>query len=104
MTKAQQLGITEFPYHEFDERGNRVYYERSDGYWEKYEYDGSGNEIYFENSNGYWIKIEYDEHGNEVYCEASNDGKIRRIASMIYRVVTSIMKTTMEKFGGKNND
>ncbi len=35
-------------------------------------YDEKGNEIYLENSNGYWAKWEYDEKGNETYFESSN--------------------------------
>lgn len=52
MTKAQQLGITEFPYYEYDSNGNLTYIESSDGDWAKYEYDDNGNEIYCEDSYG----------------------------------------------------
>jgi hypothetical protein len=40
----------------YDENGNIIYYEDTNGYWEKREYDDNGNEIYFENSDGYWRK------------------------------------------------
>jgi hypothetical protein len=56
----------------FDEQGNVIYYEYSDGYWVKREYDEKGNVIYYENSNGYWFKREYDEKGNKVFFEDSN--------------------------------
>jgi len=39
-----------------DKNGNRIYYENSDGDWEKKEYDSQGNQIYFKNSNGFWKK------------------------------------------------
>ena len=32
--------------------GNVIYFEDSDGYWEKREYDKNGNEVYYESSNG----------------------------------------------------
>ena len=35
-----------------DRNGALLYYEHSDGYWEKREYDSEGNQIYFENSEG----------------------------------------------------
>ena len=52
MTNAQILKVVHFPYQEFDERGNRVYREESDGYWIKREYDHSGDIVYWENSYG----------------------------------------------------
>jgi len=48
MTKAQQLGITEFPYQEFDSNGKLTYHEDSTGSWHKFEYDSNGNESYWE--------------------------------------------------------
>ena len=36
----------------YNEKGNRIYYEDSYGYWAKREYDEKGNEIYYENSSG----------------------------------------------------
>ena len=74
-TIAQQLNITNFPFEIKDEKGNRVYYEDSNGYWAKRHFDEKGNRIYFENSNGYWRKIQFDEKGNEIYYETSM-GKI----------------------------
>ncbi len=37
----------------YDEQGNRIYYENSDGGWSKKEYDDQGNKIYYEDNNGY---------------------------------------------------
>ena len=35
-----------------DKKGNRIYFERADGFWAKYEYDSQGNCIYYEDSDG----------------------------------------------------
>ena len=51
-TIAQQLGIKEFPFIINDSKGNRIYFESADGYWEKREYDSQGNRIYYKDSNG----------------------------------------------------
>ena len=69
MTKAQQLGITKFPYIEFDSFGNRTYYETSIGFWAKIDHDSNGNRIYSENSDGYWFKYDYDSLENNIYLE-----------------------------------
>ena len=75
--KARAMGITRFPYEEYDSNGNQTYYEHSNGCWERYEYDSTGNETYYENSNGYWVKQEYDSNGECTYYEDST-GKIIR--------------------------
>ena len=51
----------------YNSNGNLIYYENSDGKWDKWEYDPNGNQTYFEKSNGFWYKIEYDTNGNEIY-------------------------------------
>ena len=71
MTIAQQLKIKEFPFSIKDSKGKAIYYENSDGYWQKIEYDSNGNHIYFEDSNGYWSKREYDSNGNRIYYETT---------------------------------
>jgi len=38
---------------DYDEMGNMIYYEESDGYWEKYEYNDKSAITYYENSDGY---------------------------------------------------
>ncbi len=58
--------------YEYDNNGNQIYYEDSNGNWRKYEYDNNGNKVYYENSNGFWRKSEYDNNGNEIYYENSN--------------------------------
>ena len=75
MTIAQQLKIKEFPFEIKDSEGNLIYWENSDGYWEKCEFDSKGNKIYWEDSNGAWLKYEYDSEGKEIYWENS-DGEI----------------------------
>ena len=59
----------------YDEKGNRIYSEDSNGYWFKRDYDEKGNPIYYEDSNGYWDKSEYNEKGKRIYFEDS-DGEI----------------------------
>ena len=57
---------------EINRNGKVIYYEDSNGYWDKRECDSRGNRIYYETSNGYWSKKEYDSQGNEIYYEDSN--------------------------------
>jgi hypothetical protein len=54
---------------EYDENGKLIYFEDSEGFWEKTEYNENGNKIYRENSRGFWEKWEYDERGNLIYSE-----------------------------------
>ncbi len=58
-------------------------------------YDGNGNIIYFENSDGYWEKWEHDSNGNLIYSEDSN-GKI--IGNRNPKVKVT-MNQIVEKFG-----
>jgi YD repeat-containing protein len=59
----------------YNNQGNIIYYEDSNGIWDKKEYDDQGKLIYYEASDGYWGKYEYDSQGNEIYYEDS-DGEI----------------------------
>ena len=59
----------------FDNKGNEIYWEGSDGFWVKRKFDNKGNKIYYEDSNGYWGKSKYDNKGNEIYYEDSNGNK-----------------------------
>ena len=52
MTIAQQLGVKEFPFVIYDNRLDKLYYEDRTGYWCKREFDDDGNQIYYEDSNG----------------------------------------------------
>ena len=73
MTIAKQLKIKEFPFRIKDSNGKEIYYEQSDGYWEKREYDSKGKQIYWENSDGDWVKREWDSEGNGIYHENSDE-------------------------------
>ena len=55
----------------YNTNGKPIYYENSDGYWEKFEYNTNGKPIYYENSNGTWSKYEYNEQGKLNYYENS---------------------------------
>lgn len=51
-TKAKQLGITKFPYEEYDSMGKRTYFEDCCGSWFKFDFDLKGRLIYYESSSG----------------------------------------------------
>jgi len=51
-TKARQLGITKFPYREYDGNNNQTYWEGHNGTWWKWRCDTKGDEIYHEDSDG----------------------------------------------------
>jgi hypothetical protein len=72
MTRTQELGITVFPYREFDSNSRETYHEESSGTWVKREFDSNGNQTYYENYTGYWVKKEYDSMGKKIYSEDSN--------------------------------
>jgi len=38
-----------------DSKGNRLYSETEEGFWDKMEYDDNGNVTYREDSNGKWV-------------------------------------------------
>ena len=61
-----------------NKNGKRIYWENSDGYWEKWEYDWQGNEIYFESSDGVWIKKEWNSQGKRIYYESSSGFWVKR--------------------------
>jgi hypothetical protein len=52
MTIAQQLKVKQFPFVIKNDAGNQIYWEESDGYWEKREFNDNGNQIYFEDNTG----------------------------------------------------
>ena len=72
-TKAQQLGITDFPYEERDKNGYVTYWENSYGDWELSVVNDVGNVTYHESSGGYSWNSKFDNDGNEIYCDY-NDG------------------------------
>jgi len=72
-TKAQLLGVTQFPYTETDGNGNIVYLEWDDGKWYKWLYNDNRKISYSESSYGRWFKYKYDDKLNLTYFEI-NDG------------------------------
>jgi len=77
LSNGKELDI-EYPIELKDSKGNEIYFEDSDGYWNKREYDSNSNVTYFEDSDGFWIKREFDSKGNEIYFETSNGYWIKR--------------------------
>ena len=75
-TIASFLKVKDFPFIIKDKNGNIIYYEESNGFWNKreYNYNARGNVIYFyyEDSNRFWSKFEYDDNGKEIYYENSD--------------------------------
>ena len=70
-TIAQQLNIKSFPLNIYDDKGNKIYLEYSNGYWQKRQYNDKENVVYYEDSTGYWEKRQYDEKDNRIYYEDS---------------------------------
>jgi len=68
LSNGKELDIDN-PIYLYDEDGNQVYFEDSDGFWWKSEYE-DGNPVYYEDSTGYWSRREYKED-REVYREDS---------------------------------
>ncbi len=71
-TIARFLKVQKFPFTIKNQNGNIIYWEDSEGFWEKREYDAQGNQIYYENSEGYWVEQEYNSNGNQIYYENSH--------------------------------
>jgi YD repeat-containing protein len=71
-TIAQFLNVKDFPFLIKDKNGKLIYFENSNGYWDKCEYDDKGNVIRYEDSSGFWNKSEYNDQGNLIYFENSN--------------------------------
>jgi hypothetical protein len=72
LSNGTKLDI-EYPIELKDKDGNSVYWETSNGDWEKREFT-NGKRTYFEDSNRYWAKYEYT-NGNCTYWENSNGTK-----------------------------
>jgi hypothetical protein len=70
-TIAQQLKIKDFPFVIKDKAGNSIYFEDSNGRWEKTERNAHGKEIRYETFDSYWSKREYDAHDNCIRYENS---------------------------------
>ena len=70
------FGVVDGTLRLYDDNNNQIYYENSEGYWQKYEYDADGNMTYYETSRCYWAKYESDANGNVIYWEDSDDGVV----------------------------
>ena len=66
-TIAQFLNITEFPFRIFNEQGNIIYYEESNGYWFIQRYDKNNSIVYFDNSYGSWFEKKYDDNYHLIF-------------------------------------
>ena len=55
----------------YDNYGNEIYKEYSNGRWWKRELDNNCNVTYSKDSDGGWYKREYDSNGKLVYSEDS---------------------------------
>jgi len=75
-TRAQRLGITKFPYFEYDNDGNETYYENGNGYWSVREHDDNGMLTYVKSSLGGWCRPKSDERGVRTYWENYNGIKV----------------------------
>ena len=78
MTKAQELGITKFPYEEKDEKGRIIYREYGDGRWSKTQFDDADNIIEYENSekNEFCCSRRFDERRNKIWEIKGEEWKI----------------------------
>jgi len=60
-TIAQQKNITDFPYREYNKKGNLTYIEEKTGFWIKQIYDESGeNLLSIEKANGQYMSGNVD--------------------------------------------
>ena len=64
-----RFGVVDGTLKLYDDKGNPIYNETSNGYWAKYKFDDNNNVVYYESSKGYWLKYEYDAKGNMIYHE-----------------------------------
>ena len=55
-----------------DKNGNSIYFEASNGFWEKREWDSQGRLIYTEDCSGFWEKFEYNSESNCIYYKNRN--------------------------------
>ena len=55
-----------------DKNGDSIYFEASNGFWEKREWDSQGRLIYTEDCSGFWEKFEYNSESNCIYYKNRN--------------------------------
>jgi hypothetical protein len=87
-TIAEQLNIKEFPFKIKDKDGNTIYWENSNGYWEKREYNSNGRLIYYEDPVGSWARNEYDSNGDiaDNRPKSTCEGKVVEIDGKKYEL------------------
>jgi hypothetical protein len=96
-TKAQQLGITKFPYFERDEKNRILYYEREDGYWYKKVYDKCGEESLSFYNDGLYLKRDFNDDGILIYTETFWDKDFYIIKKKIKKIAKAIINKIKPK-------
>ena len=61
----------------YNDNGDIILVNDSNGLWVKRKYDDNHNVIYFEDNSGFWYKKEYDKDGEEIYKETSELGIVK---------------------------
>ena len=75
----KELGIAfTFPIEIYDAKGNRTYYENSDGFWQRWERNANGKLAYYEDSDGELARYEYDANG-KVTHHGDSEGTVVEI-------------------------
>ena len=75
-TRAQKLGITHFPYHEYDKKGKTLYMEYKTGDWFLNKYNGWGliietqNNLRYDSSQTYTVYSHYNIHRQKIRRES----------------------------------
>ena len=72
--------------YEYDDKGNIIYIEFSDGSWTKTEYDENGNITYEKHSNGQWLKRTI-ENNNIIFLEWNDGGWIKKIYNQYHQCI-----------------
>ena len=76
--------VTEGSYREgrqtchYDESGNLLYVEDSDGRWSKWRYDNLGRETFFENSIGDWEEFSYRKNGEQIVVNSGDPQRLNQ--------------------------
>ena len=55
----------------YDDQGNQLTYKSSEGNWSELTYDDKGNALTYKDSNGFWCESTYDDLGNELTYKSS---------------------------------
>ena len=103
MTKAQELGITEFPYIEYDSNGNKVYVEIEDGFWIKSIFNEKNQITYLEKYNGTFQNWKYDENNSVFYENSEGETYIKEKNSLGKEIYTKDIDGTCRKFEYDSN-